>query len=213
MSCTSNTSLSGQDQLSLLLSDTPESGAWSLSFSGDMSYLIATSWDAKNTNSPGNTTLNMYDGMRICLESGVYITQDSNGNTNINSLDAIAEGALQACDFFLMSGEFNAGQIDREHTAVKVGGCGIIDIMATDPAHFTYYSQPWTGPGTIMLEGVQTDIQSLGVFLHRIRIIEFTANFTQEAGAPSYDFTKVFDQTKPNSSVLVLGLVYELANS
>lgn len=212
MSCDSQTMLAPDTQIPLLITDdTSLENGFTLSFSDDLGYMIANSWKITRYASIDEQSIPVFETMRFCLESGVFIQADQavEGGILVSGIPPVPDEASVMYEYFHLSKQVHMGQFDTNGRTIKLSGIGMVDLMDTDPAVFNYHSMPYSGNGVLTLQNGSTiSIEALGVMLHKVQIATLSATFVGLAGGSAYDYVNQIDPSSPKSWMVVMGLYY-----
>lgn len=213
MTCETGTILSQSPALTLTLNPNGLSGTgYSLTFTDALDYLCAIPWASSGMlNQSGQPALNTYDALRICLREGIYL-QGNPDDPNQISISAIpanfGEYSVQY-EYLHLSNRLHVGQIDSSGRTVRLGGIGMIDLMDTDPAHFSYNSLPYFGNAFITnRDGTTVEVASQGVILHKVHVAQTSVEFVSIDGVSPYNFANNYTPGSDEAWVMVMGLVY-----
>lgn len=215
MSCDVGTILPQSPALTISLSpDGSSASGYSLSFSDDLDYLCAVSWvEGGSLNLPGQPSLNLYDTMRICLRTGIYIQTNPDDDTQlaISGIPSEFGSNTVMYEYLHLANRLHVGQIDSGGRTVRLGGIGMIDLMDTDPAHFSYNSLPYAGMAIITdNDGNTLEVQSAGVILHKVQAQQSKLTFGSHSGVAPYNFVKEYAPGSAEGWIMVMGLVYSI---
>lgn len=187
------------------------------SFSSDFNYLVCTDTVAHDSAVLYSTEVtDNFISYRCCLEEGIVLSVHAGDQRMVvDRLDAYTVQPFMhiLTEYVSLEGQFAAGQViydlDNEHYAVRIGGYGVVDLLDTDPSHFSYHAMPYSGAAKIRIAGTEglTDIQVEGVMLQKTTLHRLGATFENDlfnVNVPEEESASL------GVSVLAMGLVYTI---